>query len=203
VYQRRPSTRGPHPIWRPLLLTLAAGTLFVLIQGGAGAGTPRAAGAATKQQSVLRAGNSLRPGHSLSSDRGAFTLMTKRNGDVVLAWFGRALWTTGTIGHPGARLTMQADGNLVLYSDKVAVWSSGTGGHPPAAFRLLLLRKGNAVIERPDGAAMWSSHSAPHGVVAAPSEAPAFAGDAPDPDVVRIGSTYYAFTTGTPLGNNL
>ena len=36
-----------------------------------------------------------------------------------------------------------------------------------------------------------------------PSPAPAFDQDAPDPDVVVSGSTYYAFTTGTPLGNHL
>jgi hypothetical protein len=35
------------------------------------------------------------------------------------------------------------------------------------------------------------------------SVAPAFAGDAPDPDVVYADGTYYAFTTGTALGNNL
>ena len=33
--------------------------------------------------------------------------------------------------------------------------------------------------------------------------APAFAGDAPDPDVVYDDGTYYAFTTGTVDGNNL
>ena len=36
-----------------------------------------------------------------------------------------------------------------------------------------------------------------------PSGTPAFNQDAPDPDVVVSGSTYYAFTTGTPLGNHL
>ena len=36
-----------------------------------------------------------------------------------------------------------------------------------------------------------------------PSQTPAFSGDAPDPDIVFSGGTYYAFTTGTPLGNNL
>jgi hypothetical protein len=44
----------------------------------------------------------------------------------------------------------------------------------------------------------------PHGhvsVVASPT--PAFAGDAPDPDIVHSGGTYYAFTTGTVLGNHL
>ena len=35
------------------------------------------------------------------------------------------------------------------------------------------------------------------------STTPAFNGDAPDPDVVLSGGTYYAFTTGTPLGNHL
>ncbi|MGA8723780.1 MAG: family 43 glycosylhydrolase [Acidimicrobiales bacterium] len=36
-----------------------------------------------------------------------------------------------------------------------------------------------------------------------PSPAPAFDGDAPDPNIVLDGSTYYAFTTGTGLGNHL
>jgi hypothetical protein len=33
--------------------------------------------------------------------------------------------------------------------------------------------------------------------------APAFADDAPDPDIVRDGGTWYTFTTGTTWGNNL
>ena len=44
--------------------------------------------------------------------------------------------------------------------------------------------------------------SSPELSVAA-SDAPAFDGDAPDPDIVTSGSTYYAFTTGTALGNHL
>jgi hypothetical protein len=32
---------------------------------------------------------------------------------------------------------------------------------------------------------------------------PAFDGDAPDPDVVRAGTAYFAFTTGTALGNHI
>src|ERR1019366_2998752 len=35
-----------------------------------------------------------------------------------------------------------------------------------------------------------------------PSPSPAFDQDAPDPDVVLSGSTYYAFTTGTALGKH-
>lgn len=48
-----------------------------------------------------------------------------------------------------------------------------------------------------------ANHVALPAVTVAPRPRPAFAGDAPDPDVVRAGSTYYAFTTGTVLGNNL
>ncbi len=40
-------------------------------------------------------------------------------------------------------------------------------------------------------------------ITVSPAAQPAFAMDAPDPDVVLDGSTYYAFTTGTDLGNSL
>ncbi|HEX7353864.1 MAG TPA: family 43 glycosylhydrolase [Mycobacteriales bacterium] len=35
------------------------------------------------------------------------------------------------------------------------------------------------------------------------SASPALAQDAPDPDIVRVGSTFYAFTTGTTWGNQI
>jgi hypothetical protein len=41
------------------------------------------------------------------------------------------------------------------------------------------------------------------GITIAPSSSPGFIGDAPDPDVVRDGPDYYAFTTGTVLGNHI
>ncbi len=40
-------------------------------------------------------------------------------------------------------------------------------------------------------------------VSVSPSQTPAFSGDAPDPDIVYSDGTYYAFTTGTVLGNHL
>ncbi len=40
-------------------------------------------------------------------------------------------------------------------------------------------------------------------VAVSPSAQPAFGSDAPDPDVVYSNGTYFAFTTGTPLGNNI
>lgn len=39
--------------------------------------------------------------------------------------------------------------------------------------------------------------------VVQPSASPAFGDDAPDPDVIRVGTTYYAFTTGTTWGNRI
>jgi beta-xylosidase len=36
-----------------------------------------------------------------------------------------------------------------------------------------------------------------------PSGAPAFADDAPDPDILRVGNTWYAYTTGTTWGNRI
>src|SRR5580704_7684372 len=40
-------------------------------------------------------------------------------------------------------------------------------------------------------------------VTVSPSATPAFAGDAGDPDVVYSAGTYFAFSTGTPLGNHI
>jgi len=42
-----------------------------------------------------------------------------------------------------------------------------------------------------------------HALTVSPSSTPAFDGDAPDPDVVLNAGTYYAFTTGTVLGNHI
>ena len=52
------------------------------------------------------------------------------------------------------------------------------------------------------GAAQSQVHLSSHVSIAA-SQTPAFAGDAGDPDVVYSDGTYYAFTTGTPLGNHI
>jgi hypothetical protein len=42
-----------------------------------------------------------------------------------------------------------------------------------------------------------------HALTVSPSSTPAFNADAPDPDVVLNAGTYYAFTTGTALGNHI
>ena len=45
--------------------------------------------------------------------------------------------------------------------------------------------------------------AAPPTWVVTRSPSPAFADDAPDPSVLRVGSTYYAYTTGTTWGNHI
>lgn len=43
---------------------------------------------------------------------------------VVYDAGGVALWSTGTVGNPGARLAIQDDGNLVVYrADGQALWA--------------------------------------------------------------------------------
>ena len=51
--------------------------------------------------------------------------------------------------------------------------------------------------------AVLSGAPAAHAVGVSPSPSPAFAGDAGDPDIVYSGGTYYAFSTGTALGNHI
>ncbi len=68
---------------------------------------------------------------------------------------------------------------------------------------LLAITAVAAVAAAPQaGAAPSPARPISHVSIAA-SQTPAFAGDAGDPDVVYTNGTYYAFTTGTPLGNNL
>ena len=67
---------------------------------------------------------------------------------------GRALWSSATQGHPGARVFMQGDGNLVVYaSSGAALWNSGTGGS--SANRLEVQDDANLVLY--GSAAVWSS----------------------------------------------
>jgi hypothetical protein len=153
--------------------------------------------------SKLGAGANLRPGQTLVSPGGRYILEMDKDGNLSLTWLGRLVWATNTMGHDGAILSMQRDGNLVVYFGKRALWSSRTGGRPMAKYSLSMLADGNIVITAPSGALIWSSRSETAGVRIVPEGSPAYDGDAGDPDVVRSGSEYYAFTTGTPLGNHI
>jgi surface antigen len=59
------------------------------------------------------------------------------NLEVHIASNGYVVWQSGTGGHPGAYLVMQADGNLVIYTASGSpIWATGTNGHAPAYLAL-------------------------------------------------------------------
>jgi putative cell wall-binding protein len=54
-----------------------------------------------------------------------------------------------------------------------------------------------------DGTVCGSGEASARTPSVTPSSTPAYDDDAPDPHIVRFGSTWYAYTTGTTWGNNL
>lgn len=123
--------------------------------------------------SLLKPGQTLRPGQSLYSENGKYSLWMQTDGNVVL-YYGHdpddpnfapndAHWATHT--GPGqftpSGLIMQTDGNLVLYdTSNQARWASGTSNHPGAY--LTMQYDGNAVVY-PAGAvtdnALWATNT--------------------------------------------
>src|ERR1700694_2367940 len=61
---------------------------------------------------------------------------------------------------------------------------------------VITLVAGSSAVADLAGGGGVAGAQASGGIVVQPSASPSFDGDAPDPDVVRDGSTYYAFTTG-------
>jgi hypothetical protein len=51
---------------------------------------------------------------------------------VLYDHHSQELWNSQTGGHPGARLAIQTDGNVVVYSGATALWDSATGAMPAA-----------------------------------------------------------------------
>jgi hypothetical protein len=72
-----------------------------------------------------------------------------------------------------------------------------------AAVVLLLIGSAIGVVAASMSGLVAKTGAAASPYLAAGSQSPAFNGDAPDPDIVLYNGTFYAFTTGTPLGNNL
>ena len=107
--------------------------------------------------SELRPREDLGPGWQLVSPGGTCRLVMKRNGDLVFyAANGRRLWSSGTLGSPGAFAAMQADGNLVVYSpvSHRVLWQTGTAGRVGAI--LLVERQAEPVLELPSGSVAWA-----------------------------------------------
>jgi len=60
---------------------------------------------------------------------GSRLFMQPRGNMVVVGPFGRVLWSSRTVGYPGAAAVLQTDGNFVIYQNNLTRWSSkGSGG---------------------------------------------------------------------------
>ena len=107
--------------------------------------------------SELRPHEDLDPGWQLVSPGGTCRLVMKRNGDLVFyAANGRRLWSSGTLGSPGAFAAMQADGNLVVYSpvSHRVLWQTRTAGRVGAI--LLVERQAEPALKLPSGSVAWA-----------------------------------------------
>ncbi|MFI8215807.1 hypothetical protein [Streptomyces sp. NPDC085932] len=91
-------------------------------------------------------------------------LVMQSDGNLVMYRLrdGKAIWATGTHGHPGAYAKMQTDGNLVIYDAyNRFLWNSNTVS--PGAFAVLQ-NDGNFVIYKVTGGdgrggALWSTRT--------------------------------------------
>lgn len=99
---------------------LVIATLLLALTGGFL--VPQAVSAETHSQVELR------PGETVTSPDGRFTLTHQGDGNVVLYGPDGAIWHTRTHGKNTDLLVFQDDGNLVLYDQGAAVWHTRTYG---------------------------------------------------------------------------
>jgi len=104
---------------------------------------------------VLKAGQSLACGKSLTSKNKYFRLTLQCDGNLVVYNKGnRALWASKTNGKGGKSIVQQSDGNLVMKNAAGApVWSTATHGNPGAYMRMQ--DDGNAVMV----GSSWHTHT--------------------------------------------
>jgi Putative amidase domain len=109
--------------------------------------------------SQLNPGETLGSGASLTSPNFDYTLVMQPDGNLVeYSPGGLAIWSSGTVGNPGAVLKDQGDGNIVLIAPgNVPIWSTRTVGQPQTA--LLLQNDGNVVVYAEGNVAVWASGS--------------------------------------------
>ena len=86
--------------------------------------------------SYLDAGATLASGASLGSPGGQFAVTMQPDGNLVLHLAtGRILWASGTSGHPGSHLVVDASGKVAIETpSRDLVWTSGTAGNRGARF---------------------------------------------------------------------
>ncbi|MFE1070613.1 FG-GAP-like repeat-containing protein [Streptomyces sp. NPDC058783] len=104
---------------------------------------------------TLVAGMVMRASDSLVSNAARLTL--RADGDlVVVSNAGKALWSTGTAGHPGATARFTESGNLTVVDadGSTVLWESKTSA---AGGRAVLQDSGNFVVHDAQGASQWAA----------------------------------------------
>ena len=97
------------------------------------------------------------PGQRVSNAGYLFTMQP--DGNAVLYRQGRAVWSTGTHGHPGAWFGVQGnDGNLVVYSSRnVPLWQAGLSRRGSSNVRLVLTETGLAAYRNDEPRPYWTT----------------------------------------------
>ncbi len=151
----------------------------------------------------------------VASDGGIFAFGVRFQGSMGAAHLNRPV--AGMVASGAGYLMVGADGGAFNFGNPFF----GSLGASPPLFPVIgitpsfdssgapngywMLDRGGEVFAF--GSAWMPPAAAPAPAVTAPtvstSASPAFADDAPDPDLVRNGATWYTFTTGTTWGNNL
>ena len=104
----------------------------------------------------LSNGQRLTPGQAILSADGRYAVVMQSDGNLVEYTFGpRAVWASGTPGHPGAFVVMQADGNLVIYQGQTPIWNTGTWGRGPSF--AVVQTDNNFVVYTVGGTPTWAS----------------------------------------------
>ena len=105
---------------------------------------------------ILTTGQTLLAGQQLVSENGLYDLIMQTDGNLVENTAGRALWSSETAGHPGARAVMQPGGNLVVYSlGGAPLWWSATSGHS-GSIDLVVQDDAKVVVYGPSGR-LWAN----------------------------------------------
>jgi hypothetical protein len=131
-------------------------------------GTINIAGLRDLNKPVVSAGSDVIK--QILSPNGRYAATMQNDGNFVVRSVEtyKALWSSGTQGHPDAYLEEQTDGNLVIYQATKPIWTTHTASLEPVDFgnQLSVINDGDLVLYHVSGPKMktviaWQSQPAP------------------------------------------